>query len=242
VGVKWYIRSESTFLLRRQSDLVAFAKHASSRRRRSLWRPTRCRLTDADLLRGAQRGDAEAWRTLYQRYLPFVWRQAYAAVGNSHTAEDITSDTMLALLRGIARLDADVPKLAGWLRTVVRHKAMDHHRQPRVRENVNGQSDAAEIGAVAAEPAQSLEIDELRSQVLRALEGVADKHRIILEWKYLDGLDVHEISQRLGQTAKAVESDLYRARQSFRRRFERLEKNGENSSPLRADSPRDAVS
>jgi RNA polymerase sigma factor (sigma-70 family) len=120
---------------------------------------------------------------------------------------------------------------------------MDHHRRSsRVRENVNGQSDAAEFNAIAAEPTQSLEIDELRSQVVRALEEVADKHRIILEWKYLDDLDVHEISQRLGQTAKAVESELFRARQSFRRRFERLEKNGENNAPLRADSPRDAFS
>jgi DNA-directed RNA polymerase specialized sigma24 family protein len=42
----------------------------------------------------------------------------------------------------------------------------------------------------------------------------------MLEWKYLDGLRVREIAQRLGETEKAVETVLYRARIEFRRLFE----------------------
>ncbi len=82
----------------------------------------RCGLTDVELLYGARRGDAEAWRTLYARYLPFVWRQAHALLGDSHAAEDVTSEVMLALLRNIQNLESEVPKLGGWLRTVVRCK------------------------------------------------------------------------------------------------------------------------
>src|SRR3954469_11477209 len=88
----------------------------------------RCCLTDVELLYGARRGDAEAWRTLYVRYLPFVWRQAHALLGDPHAAEDITSEVMLALLRNIQNLESDVPKLGGWLRAVVRCKAADHQR------------------------------------------------------------------------------------------------------------------
>lgn len=200
-------------------------------------------MTDADLLRDARRGDAEAWRTLYRRYLPLVWRQAYAAVGNSHTAEDITSETMLALLRGIDQLEAEAPKLAGWLRTVVRRKATDHYRRSsRLLTRANGPCGELEQSAAAAELPHALEHEELRRQVVRTLEEIADRHRILLEWKYLDDLDVHEISQRLGQTAKAVESELYRARRSFRRQFERHRPSDDKSVPLRADPARDAVS
>ena len=45
-------------------------------------------MTDADLVCRARGGDAEAWRTLYQRYLPAVWRQAYALVADVHAAAD----------------------------------------------------------------------------------------------------------------------------------------------------------
>src|SRR5688500_1120742 len=88
-----------------------------------------CRLTDGELLRGAQQGDAAAWRALYQRALPAVWRQAYSLVGNVDVAEDIASETMLALLKNIDRLHSDAPKIAGWLRVVVRCKAADHQRK-----------------------------------------------------------------------------------------------------------------
>jgi hypothetical protein len=38
--------------------------------------------------------------------------------------------------------------------------------------------------------------------------------------KYLDALRVREIADRLGETEKAVEALLYRARREFRRLFE----------------------
>ena len=42
----------------------------------------------------------------------------------------------------------------------------------------------------------------------------------MLEWKYLDGLSVRDMAERLGETEKAVESVLYRARREFRRLFD----------------------
>jgi DNA-directed RNA polymerase specialized sigma24 family protein len=43
-----------------------------------------------------------------------------------------------------------------------------------------------------------------------------------LEWKYIDGLSVREMADRLGRTEKAVESVLFRARAAFRTLFERI--------------------
>jgi RNA polymerase sigma-70 factor, ECF subfamily len=181
----------------------------------------RCRLTDADLVRGARGGDAEAWRTLYERYLPAVWRQAYALVADVHTAEDITSETMLALLRGIGRLEADGSSVASWLRTVVRCKAADHHRKVfRMRDKIPTAVGAADDCLVDARPGEPLEIEETRQRVLSVLEEMPERQRTVLEWKYLDGLRVREMAERLGETEKAVETVLYRARIEFRRLFE----------------------
>jgi RNA polymerase sigma-70 factor (ECF subfamily) len=178
-------------------------------------------LTDGDLLRGAQYGDAEAWRALYQRALPAVWRQAYALVGDVHVAEDITSETMLALLKNIDRLDADAPKIAGWLRVVVRCKAADYQRNTiRNRNKLNVAAGSAN-GQAVGEPSLPLEAEETRAHVLRILDELPDRQRAVLEWKYLDALRVREIAARLGDSEKAVETVLYRARREFRRLFER---------------------
>jgi RNA polymerase sigma-70 factor (ECF subfamily) len=176
-------------------------------------------LTDADLLLAARRGDAEAWRTLYERYLPAVWRQAYALVADVHAAEDITSETMLALLRGIDRVDAEAPKIAGWLAAVVRFKVADYQRSAiRAREKLN--LVAAEADGAATNPAAPLEVAETREAVLSVLGQLGERHRIVLEWKYLDMLGVKQIAERLGETEKAVEAALYRARREFRRLFD----------------------
>jgi RNA polymerase sigma-70 factor (ECF subfamily) len=179
------------------------------------------RLTDADLLCAARGGNAEAWRTLYQRYLPSVWRQAYALVDDVHAAEDVASETMIALVQGIDRLETDVPKIAGWLRAVVKCKAADHHRKTfRLRDKLPLAAGAAAASTGDANPAEPLEIAERRAHVLSILEEMPDRQRTILEWKYLDALRVREIAERLGETEKAVETVLYRARREFRRLFE----------------------
>ena len=203
-------------------------------------------MTDADLLRGAQRGDAEAWRALYQRALPAVWRQAYALVGDVHMAEDITSETMVALLKNIDRLDTDAPKIAGWLRAVVRCKVADHQRKVfRTRDRLNVVASTATDAAPGAAPSAPLEAEETRLHVLRILDELPDRQRVVLEWKYLEAMRVREIAERLGETEKAVETVLYRARREFRRRFEARHTSGAGLSGIHergGDQPSDSES
>jgi RNA polymerase sigma-70 factor, ECF subfamily len=183
----------------------------------------RCGLTDVELLYGARRGDAEAWRTLYVRYLPFVWRQANALLGDPHAAEDVTSEVMLALLRNIQNLESDVPKLGGWLRAVVRCKAADHQRaviRARAKLGVAATRLAADDSQTQLGPSAPLEVVETKSRVRLALDALPERQRIVLEWKYLEALSVREMAERLGETEKAVESVLYRARREFRSLFD----------------------
>jgi RNA polymerase sigma-70 factor, ECF subfamily len=181
-------------------------------------------LTDADLLRAARDHDAEAWKTLYARYLPLAWRYAYAQLEDVHLAEDVVSETMLALLKNIDRIEADAAHVASWLRSVVRNKVADHHRQSfRFKDRLEklGRDSAADS---AGEPSHELECSETRGQVLRILEQLPPKQRLILELKYAEGMRVREIAERLNETEKGIEASLYRARREFRRCFEMSER------------------
>ena len=178
-------------------------------------------MTDAELVCRARNSDAEAWRALYERYLPLVWRQAYALVGDVHVAEDITSEALVALLKNLERLEGDVPNVAGWLTSVVRRRSADHHRRAyRAREKLA----VAAVSPTAAKrdgPTVSLETEETRREVLRALGQLPERQRLALEWKYLEELGVREIAERLGESERAVEAVLYRARRGFRQLFEK---------------------
>ena len=177
-------------------------------------------MTDAELVRGARSGDAEAWRTLYERYLPAVWRQAYALVSDVHAAEDVTSETMLALLRNIGQFDADTTCVAAWLIAVVRRQAADHHRKGFRKREVLHSSVAATLEPAEVNPLVAVEAEEARDHVLNVLDALPDRQRLVLEWKYLDGLSVREIAERLAETERSIEAVLYRARRGFRHLFE----------------------
>jgi RNA polymerase sigma-70 factor (ECF subfamily) len=176
-------------------------------------------LTDAELVHRARASDAEAWRTLYDRYLPLVWRRAYALVGNVHAAEDVTSETMLALLKNLSRLVGASANVAGWLASVVRRQSAEHHRQVfRARVKLAGVAVAPD--SVAEREPAALEVEETRIKVLRVLDEMPERQRLALEWKYLESLGVREIAKRLGESERAVEAVLYRARRGFRQAFD----------------------
>lgn len=126
-------------------------------------------MTDAELLQDARSGDAEAWRRLYQRYLPAVWRHAYARVLDIHAAEDVSSEAMLALLRNIREFETESPNISGWLRSVVDFKVADHFRKHiRNRDRLQDLAQQAVHREVSG-PSAALETGETRDRVLKVL-------------------------------------------------------------------------
>ncbi len=142
-------------------------------------------------------------------------------VGDHFVAEEIVSETMLALVSGISRLDPESVQLHSWLRAVVRHKVADYGRQKsRQSRLLTATAEESEATEESTEPSASLEASEQRERVLKILDRLSGSQRSVLEWKHVDGLSVREIAERTGQTEKSVESTMYRGRKEFRRLYE----------------------
>lgn len=178
-------------------------------------------VTDADLIRAVQAGNERALETLYERYLPSVWRYAFAHLaGHASAAEDIVSETFLAAVGQISRLRPEGGSVGGWLIGIARHKIGDlRRRRGRVKTGVPAEPRAQDDET--SDPSASLETAETRAQVAAIMDALPDDQRLALEWKYLDDLPVREIAHRMGRTEKAAETLLYRARNAFRETFER---------------------
>ena len=178
-------------------------------------------MTDAKLIKAVQAGDEAAFERMYQSYLPVVWRYAYARLcGDVHGAEDVTSETFLAVVRGIRTIAPDGGSLAGWVTGIARHKVTDYARRARRSASVPASGNLLAASKTAG-PLTTLEESERRAVIAEVLESMPGDERVALEWKYLDGLSVREIAVQLGRTEKAAEAILYRARQLFRQRLER---------------------
>jgi RNA polymerase sigma-70 factor, ECF subfamily len=163
------------------------------------------------------RGEAEADTGLlevYDRALPQVYGYLLDRCGDVATAEDLTSETFLAVARAVDRPPVGGVTVA-WLIGVARHKLADHWRRRARDERL-----VARIGDQPAEPEDpwDVQLDGLR--VAEVLGRLGDHHRAALTLRYIDGLPVPDVAALLGRTVHATEALLVRARVAFRRRYE----------------------
>ena len=184
---------------------------------------------DTDLLRRIQQGCSDAWRAFYASELPAIWRYAYALVGDRSVAEDILSETMLAMLRNLDKFDPDNCRIHAWLRGVAANKAVDHFRQVsrqrKILDSVRLNSAIhPNVSASASDLSKPIEIEKTRQRVLWVLDSLSETQRLSLEWKYMDRLSVREIANRLGKSEKTAEALLFRARRAFRRLYQSHER------------------
>lgn len=188
-------------------------------------------MSDRELLRRAQAGDADAWRQLYERVAPAAWSQALAYTQRNCEAEEIVSEALLALVRNLQTLDAESCQLHGWLRRVVRSKAVDRFRRERSRLRLIGAiGPEASASAKDDDPADASVRFETRRRVMGLLGQMRDTYRTALVLKYGDGLSIREIAVRLELSEKAAESLLNRARCEFRDKYRFDDKRGEMPS------------
>ena len=174
-------------------------------------------MNDSAFVEGFRQQDPAAVRHLSECLLPSLWRFVYFRThGDRHLAEDIISESVLALVKAVSASDVTVISPGPWLRGVAAHKIQDHFiAAARVRHLVE-QAIAEGDQKLVPDPAAQEELNERRASVRKVMDGLVEQHRMVLEWKYIDRLSVREIATRLATTEKAAESILFRARRDFR--------------------------
>jgi RNA polymerase sigma-70 factor (ECF subfamily) len=180
--------------------------------------------SDATLARRVLGGDEAAFEELFDRYFPRLFRFALPRLdGHEDIAEEVVQCTLIRALEHLHTYRGEAALLT-WLCTICRHEiASWHARTGRLREVsfVAEEPDVrATLDALAAldphGPEAALHRRELSDFVQVTLDHLPGRYGDVLEWRYLQGLSVTEIADRLGVGYKAAESLLGRARTAFR--------------------------
>jgi RNA polymerase sigma-70 factor (ECF subfamily) len=161
-------------------------------------------------------GDESAWQTWYDQ--AFADLQAYVrwrCGGLGDLADEIIQDTWLIAVRRLRAFDPERCTFKGWLRGIAGNV---------VRNHLRGRRRAAPTTSLnGAETAKGQTDDADKERIARALASLAERHEAVLRAKYLDQRNVAEIAAEWGETAKAIESLLSRAREAFREAYLHLE-------------------
>jgi RNA polymerase sigma factor (sigma-70 family) len=182
--------------------------------------------TDEQLVRAAREGSDAAFEALVRRYRERITAYVRSMVHDSSRAEDITQETFISALRSLRAGDQEIA-FRPWVFQIARNACIDHLRKVQRTDEISIYSDdfqpdhdvrISSPQATDAAVLQRQDMDDLQ----QAFGGLPDSQYEILLLREFEGLSYHEIGQRMGLTAPAVESMLARARRSLKGQYDEI--------------------
>jgi RNA polymerase sigma-70 factor (ECF subfamily) len=159
-----------------------------------------------------QRGEAQAFETLFERYGPRLFAFLARRCGDATTAEDLLQETWLRVVRARERFDPR-RRFSTWLFQIANNLCRDRARRrevesrghQRVREEIDSEPGRG--------PAPHL---ELRLELQRRISELPDRLSEVLVLRYYHDLSEREIAQIAGVPPGTVKSRLHKAVQILR--------------------------
>lgn len=112
--------------------------------------------------------------------------------------------------------------LLSWLYRIAHNKIVDYYRKKKIKTLLLSQMPFLEIIAKEVyQPEFQYEKNKIRDAIEVTLRGMSEKYRQILKLHYEDNKSVKEIAVTMNLSFKATESLLFRARQDFKKNYER---------------------
>ena len=183
---------------------------------------------DAAAMMRLRGGDDLALNELMSRWQQPLANYLMRFCGNEATALDLAQDTFVRVYEARARYDTR-GKFATWLYTIAGNLARNSHRwqqrHPSVsldaRTDENGGTLATHLPDAAPAPDESADTSERASAVRAAIAELPEDQRTIVLLSEYEDRSHADIAAILTCTPKAVETRLYRARQTLRERLAR---------------------
>jgi RNA polymerase sigma-70 factor (ECF subfamily) len=175
-------------------------------------------------------GDRQAFDAFFREYFPRLYRFTLGRVNNDpDLAEEIVQRTMCIVVRKMGTYRGEA-LLFTWLCQICRNETVAVYRQRRlefcdvlpIEDHPAVQAALESAAGTDDRPESAQRRDEIAHFVRTTLEHLPSNYATALELKYVQGMSVAEIADKLGVSDKAAESVLSRARAAFKEGFRSL--------------------
>jgi RNA polymerase sigma-70 factor (ECF subfamily) len=169
------------------------------------------------VLRAAAGGDEDAFGMLWYELQPRLLR--YFKVIAAGAAEDLASDTWLAVLRAIDRFQGGEPAFRAWVFTIARHKALDWRRQAARKPTQDLPVTGLAEPLAADDPAAAAVEGASTRAALALIASLPSDQAEAIALRVMAGLEVSRVAEIMGKPPGTVRVLTHRG---LRRLAERL--------------------
>ncbi len=183
---------------------------------------------EADLVEACISGDSKAWQQLIDAYGPRVYgaikyfmrsyRESLPEEDALNVYQEIFLDLCNDNFRKLKTFRAG-GKLATWLFTVARRQCLDYVRSMTRKKRTPltyAEPDILNLGQPLGRQEDPIAASETREAVLKAMDRMSYKSKLLLVLFYFEGLSYEEISKVMGVSETSVSGMIKKARESIR--------------------------
>lgn len=162
--------------------------------------------TDGRLVTRAQRGDREAFATLYERYFDPIYDYLVRLTRSRELAADLSQDAFIRAMQRLEQLD-EPEAFKGWIYRIARSQALNRlEREGRSIATAPVEDDEEGLNPLLIEidhdrltsPAMAAEVEESAALVWEAAAGLDERTYTVLDLTVRHGLDSAEIAEVMG--------------------------------------------
>jgi len=168
-------------------------------------------LTEAELVRQAQRGEPEAFAGLVRLHERFVYNLALRSLGNPEEAADVAQDAFLRAWTALPDFRGQ-SQFRTWLYRIVINLCIN--RSPRLHRELRAltHDELSDLPSPDTVPTK-VEQRELRDFIHREVERLPEQYRLLVSLRYQHDLSYDEIASVLDLPLGTVKTGLFRAKE-----------------------------
>jgi RNA polymerase sigma-70 factor, ECF subfamily len=159
-------------------------------------------LNEVTLIWYSQRGDRDAFASLYDTYRDGIHRYIFFRVADPELAEDITSLVFLSAWENLDTFRIGRSSFAAWLYRIAHNAVIDHYR---TRKTVVSLEEAAPLHLSYADDVdKKLDLQILTQGLIEGLQVLTGTQQAVLILRFIFGFTTPEIARRLNKQPGAV--------------------------------------
>ncbi|MDX1436210.1 MAG: sigma-70 family RNA polymerase sigma factor [Anaerolineales bacterium] len=169
------------------------------------------------LIARARAGNAAAVGELYELCQDDLFRYLYYRVGDQASAEDLTSEVFLRIIKGLPGYRQGEVPFKAWIFRIAHNLTVDHYRKESVRDHI--QMDE-KLESDQAGPDKLVEHILDSQQLAESLEALTADQREVIIMRFVLDMSIRETSHSVEKSETAVKAAQRRGLQALKRILE----------------------
>ena len=170
-----------------------------------------------ELFKEAKAGNEFSLNSLIDIYYKDIYRMVYYRIGSDTDAQDLTQDIFIKMASSLNRLN-EPDKFKPWLYKIAVNKINDYHRKKRFLTFISLSSDEMQTHQLPdhENPEKDFIKKDFYNKLKQFTDGLSSMEKQVFTLRFLDQLEIKEISLILKKNESTIKTHLYRAINKFK--------------------------